>query len=184
MIKELLKESKQNKKIINIWNYDDDDSFWSGYVEEYNDELVYIKHYTKYGKPDGIVIERIENIKTIDFDNNYTRLMEYLIDNHDQLEIENSEIIQNPKTDNWKFEIIKPLVGDPNTILRIIMDDDDAFVGLVSKVDESHIMLNCIDSEGTNEFFTIYKLDDIKSIRINDLDSRKRLLLFKWKYGL
>ena len=62
---EILKKSKENKEIIGIWKYNDDDGFWAGYVNDYNEELVTIQHFTKYGKSDGIIIERIENIKSV-----------------------------------------------------------------------------------------------------------------------
>lgn len=110
--------------------------------------------------------------------------MEYLITNNHLLENDVTFNVQITQSKNWQYELIKPLVNDVNSVIRIIMSNDDTFIGIVSKLDESHVVLNGFDTEGTNEFFTLYKLEDIKSIRINDLDARKRLLLFKWKNRL
>jgi len=86
MINRFLSESKNTKKFIGLWLYDDDETFWSGYVEDFNDEFVNFRHFSKYGKPDGMIVERIDNIKTIDFDDNYSEAMKYLSENHNKLD--------------------------------------------------------------------------------------------------
>ncbi len=184
MIKEILENSKKNKKFIGIWNYDDEDSFWSGYVEDYTDDVVYLKHFTKYGKYDGIVIEKIESIKSIDFDDEYSRIMHYLIENPHLLEDHKEISIKKPKTKNWKYEVAKLLVGDTNSVLRIIMENEDTYTGRVVKLDKEHIVLNLLDSDGIDLNLSLFKFDDITSMRINDIEGRKRLIAYKWRKGL
>lgn len=181
MIQEILENSKKDKKFIGIWTYDDGDGFWSGKVQDYNDKFVFIEHYTKYGKLDGVIVEQIENIQTIDFNDGYSEFMEYLVENHHKLDNQNEVKLPIPETESWQYEILNKYVGKADTIVRIQLEDDLTYTGLVNKCDKESTVLNCIDSEGQDEFFTLYKNEDIKMIRVNDIEARKRLLLFNWR---
>ena len=181
MIEEILEKSKSERKFIGIWTYDDSDGFWSGVVKDFNKEFVFIEHYTKYGKLDGIVVEKIENIQTIDFNDGYSELMEYLIEHSHLLDSQSDIDIEIPKTKDWQFEILKKYVGNNEVVVRIQLEDDMTYTGLVSKCDEEATVLNCIGSEGHDEFLTLYKNDDIQMIRVNDIEARKRLLVFNWR---
>ena len=109
---EILKKSKENKEIIGIWKYNDkDDGFWAGYVKDYNEELVTIQHFTKYGKSDGIIIERIENIISVDFDDDYSKAMQCLIDYSSELDKEEHFEIELNDYEEWQLEILKQLEG-------------------------------------------------------------------------
>jgi hypothetical protein len=181
MIKEILKSSKEEKKFIGIWVYGDDDGFWSGYVIDYNNDFVYIQHYSKYGKSDGVIIELISNIESIDFNDDYSNAMEFLIQNS-QL-VDQQELIEIPKLneDNWQFELLSGQLNNEERVVRFKMDNGNIYVGLVDKLDKEFVALNCIGKMGENEDFSLFKLEDIQTIRINDIESRKRLLLYNWR---
>lgn len=183
MINEILEKAKNEKKFIGIWTYDNDDGFWSGRVKDFNEEMVFIEHFTKYGKPDGVVVEQIDNIQSIDFNDGYSEVMEFLIANNKVLDTQEEILMEIPKTENWQFEILKEYVGNDSIIVRIQLQDDNTFTGFVNKCDEETVVLNCVGSEGHDEFFTLYKNEDIKVIRVNDIEARKRLLLFNWRKG-
>lgn len=180
LIKNILRESKNEKKIIGIWLYNDDDGFWSGYVKDFNDEFVIIQHYTKYGKPDGLIIEKIDNIESIDFEDHYAKLMEYLIENSEKIDLEAEIELEITDFENWQFEVLQKQLSNEDRIVRIQINDN-SFSGLVDAIDEHSVILKMIGKEGHNEGKTLFKLEDISTIRINDIDCRKRLLLNKWK---
>ena len=181
MIQEILEQSKRENKFIGIWTYDDNDGFWSGKVRDFNDTFVFIDHYTKYGKLDGSIVEQIDNIQSIDFNDDYSEFMEYLVNNHQKLDEQGEVKLPLPKTDNWPFEILRQFEGDDQIIVRIQLDDDITYTGLVDKCDEEATILNCINSDGLDEHLSLYKNADIKMIRVNDIEARKRLLLFNWR---
>jgi len=137
MIRDILNKSKEQKKILGIWMYDDDDGFWSGYVKDFNEELVFIQHFTKYGKPDGVIVERIENIESIDFDDDYSRLMEYVIQNSDKLDIEPEVKFEITESENWQFELLDKQLGGKDRIVRIQVNANN-YCGLVEWVNMQH----------------------------------------------
>ena len=71
-LKKILQESKDDKKIVGIRIYRDDEKFWCGYINDFNENLVLIQHFTEFGQTDGFVLEKIENIESIDSDDNYS----------------------------------------------------------------------------------------------------------------
>jgi len=182
MISDILKNSKDQRKIIGIWLYGEEDGFLSGYVKHFTEELVFLQHYTSYGKPDGVIIENIENIESIDFDDDYSKDMEYIIAHSDEIDVEPELDFTNTISGNWQFEILDKQLGKKNRIVRIQVDGTNIYSGLVKWIDEESLILNIIGTEGQDEGKTFFKLEDITAIRINDIESRKNLLLYNWKH--
>nr|WP_319997638.1 hypothetical protein [uncultured Draconibacterium sp.] len=85
MRNELLEKSKTDKKIIGIRLYGDEDNFWLGYIEDYNDKIIQLRYFDKLGLEDGLVIEQQDKIDSIDFDSEYEKTYEYLINKRNDL---------------------------------------------------------------------------------------------------
>lgn len=106
--------------------------------------------------------------------------MDYLIDNHELLDKQKEVIPEIPRSENWQYEVLRHFIGDTNTVVRIRLGDD-TYVGFVNDCSEDATVLHCIGTEGHNEFFTLYRNNDIRTIRVNDIEARKRLILFNWR---
>jgi hypothetical protein len=180
IILDIIKNSKKNKEIIGIWKYNDNDGFWAGYVTDYNEELVTIKHFTKYGKSDGTIIERIENIKNIDFKDDYAKAMQYIVENSEELDKDADFEIKLSNSEDWQEEILKQLEGT-NQITKIEISNDGFFSGFITKVSESDFILHCIGEMGEDEGTVVYRIEDVTAIRVNDIENRKRAMLFEWR---
>ena len=176
-----LQRSKDNNEIISIWNYNDDDGFWSGYVKDFNDDMVSIQHFTKYGKPDGTIIVRMTDIKTIDFDDDYSKAMQCVIDYSAELDKEEKFETTLPDNNMWQFAVLKQVENNANLISKVEINGGEHFSGFIENVTESDFLLRCIGSLGEPEAKAIYKLDDVSAVRINDIEGRKRLMLYKWR---
>lgn len=181
MIKEILNQAKLENKFVGIWNYDEDNKFWSGRVIDFNDEFVVIEHYTKYGKPDGTMIQKIALIQSIDFNDGYSEMMEYLVLNHQALDKSPETKMGIPTSENWQFEILNRFVSNQEVVVGISLEGDNLYYGMIHKCNEAHTVLHCISSEGHDDFFSMYKNEDIIEISVNNLDARKRLMLYNWR---
>ncbi len=177
---DILEKSKENKEIIGIWKYNDDDGFWAGYVKDYNEELVTIQHFTKYGKSDGIIIERIENIKSVDFDDDYAKAMQCLIDYSTELDKDVLFEVDLNDNEDWQMGILNQLVGSQH-VIRLEINGSDYFAGFITQISELDFVLHCIGKMGEDEGTVIYRLEDVTSVRVNDIENRKREMLFKWR---
>ena len=180
IIKEILQKSKDERKIIGIRIYDNDDFFYSGYVQDFNDEIVRIKHFTEYGKDDGIVFERIENIENIEYDEDYYESLQYLVEINEKLEKSNINGFKYTFVGNWQFDILKMFVGK-EIVVVIENYKKEKILGIVNRVTEHELVLNTIGNLGQDEGFSFYRLKDISSIQPDDLECRKRLFLHQWK---
>ncbi|MEZ4937816.1 MAG: hypothetical protein R2799_09515 [Crocinitomicaceae bacterium] len=182
MLTDILERSKEEQEIIGLWTYDDEDGFWSGYVVDFNEEMVVFKHFTKYGKSDGIIIESMQNIASIDFNDDYSKCMAYIIKNAEKLELQEDIQLNIKDIENWHHEVLADQIANPNRIVRMIMESDETYCGLVEWVDDENLVIRLIDKEGQDEGNTLFRLEDIKTLRINDLENRRRLLLYNWKH--
>lgn len=179
VLKKLLKESKDKKKIISIHSYERE-GFWCGYVENFSEELVYIRHFTKFGKEDGLVVENIENIKCFDSDDDYSRAYQYLIENHEKLEIGNLLDLKMVESENWEYEMLHQLAG-MGVAVSIEINSDEIYIGTIAELDEEIIKLYCLGTLGEDEGHSFFKISDITSIYYDRMEGRKRLLLSKWR---
>jgi len=177
----ILERSKLNKELIGLWKYDDEDSFWCGYVIDYNESLVKIQHFTKYGKPDGIIISQISSIQSIDFDDDYAKAMQVVIDYANIIEKE--DIIDFPLSEekNWDYEFIKHLEGNYNTLTSVEINNSSYYSGFIVEVSATDFVLKCIGKMGEDEGSVIYKIEEVTGLKINEIDNRKRSLLYKWR---
>ena len=180
---DILEKSKQEKKFIGIWLYNDDDGFWSGIVKDYTDDFVILQHYTKYAKPDGLLIEKINNIESIDFDDDYSKAMEYLIEYAEVLDIETEIEVKIEHPETWQKDILDDQIGKKDRIVRVQINTDNYYNGFVEWCDDDTLIMALIGKEGQDQGKSVYKIEDINSIRVNDLENRKRLLLYNWRHS-
>jgi hypothetical protein len=175
-----LERSKLNKELIGVWKYSDDESFWCGYVIDYNETLVQIQHYTKYGKPDGIIVSQILDIQSIDFNDDYSKAMQVVIDYSGELEKEDKVNFILTENDDWDYSILKQLEGKFSVVASVEMGSG-YFSGFIVEVSETDFILNCVGKLGEDEGTVVYKIEDVTGFKINDIDNRRRAMLYKWR---
>ena len=176
----LLTKSKENKSFLSIWTYNDDEKFWFGKILDFNDELVIIQHYTKYGKKDGIIVAKISEIISIDFEDDYSKAMNYIIENSEELANEREFIFDYLEKENWKKTLLNQLINRKDIITSVEINDE-YFSGFIIEVDDENFIIKCVGSLGEDEGNALYKIEDLTGFKINDIDNRKRLMLFNWR---
>jgi len=181
MIKDILEKSQREKNIIGVWVYGDEESFWSGYVRELKDDFFTFQHFTKYGKPDGLIVEKIANVQSIDFDDDYSKVMAYLIVNHDKIEQEEKIDLEIHHAHTWQTDILEPFIGNKNRIIYIQVNRDSFYSGFVEWVNDQHLVLRLVGKNGEDEGKSLFRIEDINTIRINSKENRRRMLLYKWR---
>ena len=57
---------------------------------------------------------------------------------------------------------------------RIVLD-------ISQEVSEEDFILNCVAKNGEDLGTSLFRMEDVTEIRVNDIDDRRRLLLYKWR---
>ncbi len=172
IINQILQESQTTKKFIGIRTYGSSDEMWCGYVLNFNDKIAQVQHFTEYGAPDGILIVALENIEGIDSNYNYADAIEYLFKlNHKSDSLEKG--IELPNSDLWQSEILLKFEGKKDAI-GLIHDDENTYYGRIEKIDKEFVKLKTLGTIGESEGFYTMRIQDIKSIRINNAEAIKR----------
>lgn len=182
MIYEILEKSKQQHKLVGIKLYGQT-GYWCGIVEDYNEDFIQLKHFTKNGELDGVAIERIIDIERIDIEDNYLTAMKIVIENRQKIrDIEiKSRIFTDLDDENWQFVSLKPYENDKNVLISVQINGDDFYQGFVTSIDDDFLKFELIDNNGDSNGISVFKLEDISSVKINDLECRRRLLIYKTK---
>ncbi|MGV3459251.1 MAG: hypothetical protein ACO1N9_02230 [Flavobacterium sp.] len=181
VLQQIFERSKNNKELLSIAKYSDEDTFWCGFVVDHNDILVKLQHFTKYGKKDGIIVARLSDIERVDFNDDYTKAMQVVIDYSSELEKENRIELDLSDNDNWDFTILKQLEGNSSEVSSIEISGSTHYTGYIVEVSETDFTLHCVGKMGEDEGFAILKIEDITSFHLNDIDNRKRAMLYKWR---
>jgi hypothetical protein len=181
MIFEILEKSKTTKQLISLHCYGDDGKFFCGYVQHYDETNIVFNHYTKFGKLDGIVIESISNIEQIEYENEYLNCIQYLIDNTETLNGDRFPPIVTSSADNWCATLLEEYVGRKDCIFSLKVSGDNFATGFILWCDNEYVAINKLDYIGNLEGKCIYKIEDISSVRINDLEDMRSLRLYEWR---
>lgn len=175
----LLERSKLTQELLEFWQYGNTDNFWCGYVIDYNETLVSIQHYSKYGFKDGILIWPIDKIQNIDFENDYIRCLQHIIHSN---QTEQSQFSFNlPNHDEWQFDLLVQLEGNQTFISSIEIGGGAMYTGFIQDVSEEDFVISCINHIGNDEGKSLYKVNEISGFHLDDLDNRKRINLYQWK---
>ncbi len=165
-------ESKLNKKIIGIRMYGDDTKFWCGYIVDFNNDFIIIQHFSKHGLADGFILEKTENIESLDIDNNYSKSFQKLAS-----KIENNyndiSILEIPTTENWQYELLSKQELKKKAV-DISFTEDFTICGKIMEIDSDFVKIEPIEDLGELDGYSIYRLEDIDSIRLDSLELIKR----------
>ena len=179
----ILQQSKANQSIIAIYNDAGGDNFWAGYILDFNEEYFTMQHISKYGHKDGILMEPFFKINRIDVDD-YCKCLNYLKEHYHELDEEKNIQLTATSEENWMTQILNELNDETDYVTRIQLNNDSRFSGFIRNVTEDDFELKCIGSEGTDEGSLYFQIDDISSIRVNDLEARRRHLLYNYRRSI
>lgn len=172
-------ESKKDKKLLLIKKYSGEASF-CGYVLSYNSNAVQIQHFSRNGKSDGIITIRYFDIYYITINDEYLDSLQYLIDNNDLIDKEKNGVLPLEPTSEWIYQTLWEYKKDKSTLLGVEINGD-WYIGFVDNIDDTFLSFIEIERNGIELDTSIFKIEDITSIHINELDSRRRLLLYNWR---
>lgn len=179
MIKELFKKSKDKKEIIGIRLYDGDEDFWCGYIEDFNENIIQLRHFDCHGNDDGIIIEQIEHFESIDFDSEYEKAFNYIVRQKNDFNKIN-KITDFNNSDNWRFDYLNES-KEKQRIISLEFNQDYVVYGIIVDLNENEFILEGIGKLGEKEGKTIYKVDNISAMKIMDKDCKFRTELYQWK---
>ncbi len=177
----ILQKSKDSKEIISIWQYNGDKGSIVGYVTEISEEYIGFRHFTRFGKQDGVLFIKLANIKNIDFNDDYTRVMECLIQYADIIDKPSDFNINLNQSDYWQYNAVVQLFKAKDQMASFEINGGDFFTGFIKEISEEDFILNCVAKNGEDLGTSLFKIEDITEIRVNDIDDRRRLLLYKWR---
>jgi hypothetical protein len=180
ILNKLLEKSKNTKELLSFTKYGDE-TFWFGYVIEYSEEYVAIQHFTKYGKNDGIIIHLLSGFQRIDYDDDYSKAMIPVIDYSDEIHKSNKIALNFGESENFHLNILRQFLDEKNIIISIQINNDEYSTGYIKEISEVDFTMNCVGKMGEDFGLSILKIDDITNIQIDDIDNRKRNLLYKWR---
>jgi hypothetical protein len=181
ILQTILQKSKDNKEIISIWQYNSDKGSIVGYVTEISEDYIGFMLFTRFGKQDGVLFIKLANIKNIDFNDDYTKVMECLIQYADIIDKPTDFNINLNHSDYWQYNAVVQLYKAKDQMVSFEINGGDFFTGFIKEISEEDFILNCVAKNGEDLGTSLFKIEDITEVRVNDIDDRRRLLLYKWR---
>ena len=181
MFQAILKESKVNKNIIGIRFYNDDDNFWCGYIEDFNERIFKLRHFDKYGREDGIVIASLEKIESVEIDQDYQRVFNYLARKENDLDIiPNAFNVKDEE--NWVKSYLLEFQKEAG-VVSFETASGDRYYGIIDEIDNTYFIVRPVENHGQCIGKTAFKFEDIEVLRWGDIQSKFRWSLYQWRTG-
>lgn len=178
---DLLEKSKNHREIISIHTYSEELAFFCGYVIDCNEDYVVLQQFTRYGSNDGVAFIPLNDIQRLDYNNDYCNAMQCIIDYGEEIFKPGKISIKIGDSDNPFVDQLKNFQGDTETILTLYLDEDKKFKGYILEVEDEDFAIQCVDEMGEDLGVVLMKIHEVANISIDDLDNRRRNLLYKWR---
>ncbi|MCF8294174.1 MAG: hypothetical protein K9I70_10220 [Chitinophagaceae bacterium] len=180
ILKKILSHSRKTKSIISARQFGDSSNQFVGYILDYDENIFIMQQVSVLGLEDGLLIESIDNIETFEM-GEYEAAYQFLFENPTKLSNQTIKEIALPKTKNWKLDLLEKLFALNEIITIQLKSDNNTITGFVVSFDEMHLEFNPLSNLGRDEGIVIYKLDDISTFTINELDSRRIRTFKEWQ---
>ena len=181
ILDKILAHSKKTKALIGIRKYNDGDDFWLGYIIDYNDTIVAMQLVSKFGLDDGLIVEKIENIESVETDNDYIKAFQYLYKNSSKIAKQTVKSIKISDVEKWQYELLKTKFHKGKLVTIELNNGDTITHGYIIDFDEIYLQFKPINNVGEEEGISVYKLSDISSLTVERIESRKRETFYNWK---
>jgi hypothetical protein len=181
ILDKILAHSKKTKTLIGVRKYEDDDELYLGYIIEYSDLLIQMQQVSKYGLKDGVIILKIEDVETFEVEDDYVKAYQFLLENAKEIKEQTVESLKLPKTENWQYEVVKDLFLTKRIVTIELSNERIVVNGYIVDFDKTYLSFNPIDHIGKEQGTIIYKLVDLTSLSIDELESRKRQTFNEWR---
>ena len=181
MIFNILQKSKESKSLIGFNFYGSDSGFYCGYVIDYNEDFLIIQHFTKFGVNDGVLVNELADVKYFETETDYLKGIQLLINVaidtiKPTFELKNTKLYMENFTN-----LFESFIGNKDYFLKFEMNDDEIYFGFLEWCDEDTFLIKYMDSDGTLNGKAIFKFEDLKLYWIDDLECRRRKIIYKNK---
>ena len=180
MIESILQESKNKKSLIGL-NYYGATGFYCGYVLEFNDQFMIIQHFSKFGMPDGLLVHKIADIKYFEKDTEYLKGIQLLISTGDLVQKQKYSLPNNKEINEGFLNLFESFIGNKQHLIKFELNDEEIYFGFIEWCDEENFSIIQIDIDGLILGKAIFRLEDIKCYWIDDLECRKRKMIYQSK---
>ena len=92
-----------------------------------------------------------------------------------------SRFYEDFNEENWQFQALKPYEKETNQLISIQINHDGFYQGLIESIDDYSFVFRTVGDLGIDKGLSVFKIEDVTSVKINDLECRKKFLLFKRK---
>ena len=182
MIEGILRESKEKKSLIGLNFYGSENGFFCGYVVDFNNDFIILQHYSKFGIPDGILVHKLDDVKYFEKDTEYIKGIKLLIENKEAL-LKQTFSLSKRKSNLESFSfLMESFIGNRDQLVKFELNSGDIFFGFIEWCDEASFAVITIDCDGLKGK-AIFKFEDIKLYWIDDLECRKRKIIYYKRSG-
>lgn len=78
--------------------------------------------------------------------------------------------------------LFESFIGNKQQLIKFELNDEDIYFGFIEWCDEDSFLIINIDIDGLVIGRAIFKFEDVKLYWIDDLECRKRMILYNKKY--
>lgn len=164
LFKKIIEKAKPTQKLLAVRVEKGESRMYLGQVIAYNDELLILNAFNKYGHFDGQVILEFEHVEAIEFDDTFLRKVQHWIDYKAQIYEQNPtpSFLDSTLKD---YEVILKKAKEVHKLIDFHLSTGVEGFGYILEVEESQFMVRLYNNYGEYEGFAVYEIFDLDTIK-------------------
>ena len=172
LFSKLFEVAKTEGTLIAIYTDTDAVSrFAAGYIQEYDETMVYLQSISPEGNDDGCEYIKVEDIFQVEYNSRYLRRLQLLLRHKPDLTTYPC-VAERQHGENYLISMLKQAMAD-HLFISIKSIYDYSVQGYITAIDDVFIQFHEITVDGDDDGITVLRIEDIERVLITGRKQKK-----------
>ncbi len=132
--------------------------------------------------PDGLLVHKLADIKYFEKETEYLNGIDLLVQKGSSVQKQTFSLSGNKELTEGFLSLFESFIGNKKYLIKFELNDGEIYFGFIEWCDEDNFSIIQIDIDGLIVGKAIFRLEDLKAYWIDDLECRKRKIIYQTKY--
>ncbi|UPL50646.1 hypothetical protein [Hymenobacter sublimis] len=172
LFQEVFERARREKRLLGVRSSQGDPSRFSvGYVLSYSEEVVVLRIINRDGMPTAIQSFNLLDVFQLDFDDQYTRHVEFKADNLDKVYAG----LKSPaflEQEDLTVPLLLERAHQAGQLVNVYTHLSMDYYGYVRQLTQEHVLMECFTEYGLPDGLVVFRIEDVRNFIWSNEDTR------------
>lgn len=172
LFQEIFERARREKRLLGVrTSHQDPSRFSVGYVLSYSEEVVVLRIINRDGMPTAIQSFNLPEVFQLDFDDQYTRHIEFKADNLDKVYagLKSPVFLEQP---DLTVPLLLERAHQAEQLVNVYTHLGMDYYGYVRRLSPEHVLMECFTEYGLPDGLVVFRLEDVRNFIWSNEDTR------------